>query len=320
VETAIKSSRPFDTAVLFLIFNRPDTTRTVFQAIRQARPPRLYVAADGPRQDRFEEAKCQEAREVASAVDWPCELKTLFRPTNHGCRMAVSEAITWFFDHETEGIILEDDCLPVPSFFPYCQALLEAFRHDDRFGQIAGTCFFEADAPVDRTASVLYSRYGPIWGWATWRRAWQCYDADLTNWPMMTQPKWLLSAYPHKRERAARLRIGQRLVNKALDTWDYQWAFAKSYHSLLSVIPRVNLVVNIGFGVDATHTTFADSKAPTEARDIGFPLALPAFVLPDGQYDTVYASRAFPGFIRSKVASIVARVRGALRRYNRNGL
>jgi len=119
--------------VLFLIFNRPDTTTRVFEAIRAARPERLYVAADGPRMTREGEAeRCAEARRIATAVDWPCEVKTLFRETNLGCRAAVSGAITWFFEHEEEGIILEDDCLPDPSFFPYCTELLAHYRDTGR--------------------------------------------------------------------------------------------------------------------------------------------------------------------------------------------
>src|SRR5262249_20722231 len=157
--------------VLFLIFNRPNTTARVMEAIRTAGPGRLYVAADGPRDGNADEAKrCAEVRRIATQVDWPCEVQTLFRERNLGCRQAVSSAITWFFEQEQEGIILEDDCLPSPSFFPYCAELLARFRNDERIMCITG-CNFQQDMK-GYPYSYYFSKYHHVWGWATWRRAW----------------------------------------------------------------------------------------------------------------------------------------------------
>src|ERR1700690_1974577 len=152
--------------VLFLVFNRPDTTRRVFEAIRSAQPPRLYVAADGPRGARAGEAeRCAEVRRIATAVNWPCEVKTLFRDCNLGCKMGVSSGITWFFEHEPEGIILEDDVLPVPTFFDFCDELLARFRNDDRVAMISGSNLIAGH--FDPAESYFFSRCAQIWGWAS---------------------------------------------------------------------------------------------------------------------------------------------------------
>jgi hypothetical protein len=152
---------------LFLVFNRPDTTSQVFEAIRKARPPKLYVAADGPRLDREGELeKCAQVRAIATAIDWPCELHTLFRDLNQGCKIAVSTAITWFFEHEEQGIILEDDCLPSQSFFLFCQEMLNHYKNDTRVWHVAGVYPFATDSR-DCNA-YCFSEYSPIWGWATW--------------------------------------------------------------------------------------------------------------------------------------------------------
>lgn len=281
---------PLETAVLFLIFNRPDVTLKVFETIRQARPPRLYVAADGPRSDRLGEAeKCREARKIVDQVDWPCQVRTLFRSENLGCKRAVSGAINWFFEHEEEGIILEDDCLPAQSFFWYCQELLEKYRDDKRVWQICGLAFLENKIRMERKASYIFSKYGPIWGWASWRRAWIHYDAELVNWPVMREDQWLNSAYEDVSERRARRKLGDAMFRKEIDTWDYQWGFTKNYQSGLSIVPTRNLVVNLGFGPDATHTKGSSHPlAPVSSGDVVFPMEHPPYVITDTNHDQHY--------------------------------
>lgn len=176
--TVISGLPTLSTPVLFVVFNRPETTSRVFNSIRNARPARLYVAADGPRAMREGEAqRCVEVRRIASAVDWPCEVRTLFRDENIGCRRSVSGAISWFFEHEPEGIILEDDCLPDASFFSYCATLLERYRIEPRVMAITGNNF--QPSMEGYSASYYYSIYNHVWGWASWRRAWALYDADM---------------------------------------------------------------------------------------------------------------------------------------------
>lgn len=263
--------------VLFLIFNRPDTTARVFEAIRQARPPRLYVAADGPRPTRAEEAAlCQTTRRIATQVDWPCELSTLLREENLGCRNAVSSAIGWFFEHEPAGIVLEDDCLPDASFFPYCDEMLARYRDDERVMCISGDNFIASAWQPE--ASYYFSRYAHIWGWASWRRAWAHYRVDLSDQTPADLLTLLARVFPHSA--AARnywYKILYRMSQGRIDTWDYQWAYALWKQGGLSCVPQVNLISNIGFGAAATHTTNPESKLANLApQSIPLPLIHPA--------------------------------------------
>ena len=176
--------------ILFLVFNRPDVTQRVFDAIRQARPPKLYIAADGPRKNKVGEVeRCALVQEIVSQVDWPCEVSKLIRQENLGCKIAISSAIDWFFSKEPEGIILEDDCLPHPDFFPYCDELLERYRNNERVGMISGDNFQNGIKRGD--GDYYFSQFCHIWGWASWARAWKKYDANLAQWPKLKARNWL---------------------------------------------------------------------------------------------------------------------------------
>jgi hypothetical protein len=265
--------------ILFLVFNRPETTRRVFEAIRLARPARLYVAADGPRESRPDEAeRCAEVRRIATAVDWPCELRTLFRDKNLGCKRAVSSAVTWFFDAEPEGIVLEDDCLPHMSFFPYCDELLARYRDEPEVMCVSGVNFISGSwSPPE---SYYFSRYSHIWGWASWRRAWQHYDVTMANWNAGPSKEALQKLFRHQ-PRVARHwhRLFDQVASGRVDTWDYQWFLTCFEHGGLSCLPEVNLISNIGFGKDATHTVSAESKmANLNVSALQFPLRHPSGV------------------------------------------
>lgn len=273
-------------AVLFLIFNRPDTTALVFEALRQARPPRLYVAADGPRATRQGEALlCEQSRRIATAVDWPCEVVTLFRSENLGCKRAVSSAITWFFEQEPEGIVLEDDCLPDPSFFPYCDELLSHYRDDPRVMCISGDNFISSHWQPEE--SYFFSRYAFIWGWASWARAWMHYRVDLSA-PGEERVEDVLartfvsspSVHAHWRQALAQVLSGK------VDTWDYQWLYTLWRQQGLCCLPRVNLISNIGFGASATHTTNPESRlANLAASGLSLPLKHPDRAIADSAAD-----------------------------------
>jgi hypothetical protein len=248
-ETGYKLTTP----VLFIIFNRPDTTETVFDAIRKAAPLKLYIAADGPRKNREGEAeRCSATRAIVKNIDWPCEVKTLFRDSNLGCKNAVSSAIDWFFENEEQGIILEDDCLPDPSFFTFCAELLQYYRQDERIMHIGGVNFQQGQ--VRGKASYYYSKYTHIWGWATWRRAWKYYDVNLTLYPQLIETNALNNMLSDKKEIGYWDKIFSMMAAGKIDTWDYQWTFAVWSQSGLSIVPNANLVSNIGFGNEATHT------------------------------------------------------------------
>ena len=266
--------------VLFLVFNRPESTRRVFEAIRSAKPPRLYIAADGPRPGRAgEAARCEEVRAIAAAVDWPCEKKTLFRTDNLGCKLGVAGGISWFFEHEAEGVILEDDVLPVASFFEYCDQLLEHYRNDERIGAISGCNLISHLFSTDD--SYFFSRYNHIWGWATWRRAWQDYDVEMQKWPDWRKNKGLEQMAGAGRFFSHYWRnIFDKVYAGKIDTWDYQWTFACWRTGRLTVLPKVNQTENLGFGPDATHTiaNAPDYVEASKAQLLGFPLRHPSDV------------------------------------------
>lgn len=274
------------TPVLFLVFNRPSTTKVVLEAIRKARPAKLYVAADGPRKHKEGETeKCAEVRAIVSAIDWDCEVKTLFREENLGCGRGVSGGITWFFENEPEGIILEDDCVPSESFFPYCTELLERYRHDHRIMEISGNNIRPDEFNNDEY-SYSFSEHNGIWGWASWRRAWVLYDFEMKQWKKVKEQGYLKDKFNSVHERDYFDWVFERTYLFPHITWDYQWEFVKRINSGLTIVPRKNMVMNIGFGADATSTTSTDNKASQlKAHLMEFPLKHPPFVIPNKEAD-----------------------------------
>jgi hypothetical protein len=247
-----------DTPVAFIIFNRPDLTQIVFNAIRQAQPKQLFVIADGA---RFPEEldKCQQARDIIKQVDWDCEVFTNYSETNLGCRQRVSSGITWVFEQVEEAIILEDDCLPTASFFPFCQNLLEYYRNDTRIMVISGNNFQDNQSRTDY--SYYFSRYNHCWGWASWRRAWQYWDFNSQKWLEFRNSGLIKQIFDDDYEEQYWTNIfDQIFLENQPDTWDYLWTFACWSQGGLTVLPNHNLVSNIGFREDATHTTSTDSK------------------------------------------------------------
>ena len=265
--------------VLFLVFNRPEPTRRVFEAIRAARPQRLYVAADGPRLDRFGEREhCLEVRTIATDVDWPCELHTYFFDANQGCRNAVSKAISWFFGAEQQGIVLEDDCLPSCEFFPYATSLLDYYQADSRIMKING---FNPFGAYSSSESYFYSHFGYAWGWASWSRAWRYFDSDVNALASRLSAIPCLP-YPFYRDR---LEVINDLKN-GLDTWDFQWEFAISSQHGLQIVPSKSLICNLGFGPDASHTLVKPRGVyNVEAFSSIMPLTHPDLMLPDAVYE-----------------------------------
>ena len=262
-----------ETPVLLLVFNRPEQTRRVFSAVRAAQPKRLFVRADGPRTDKAGEAElCREVRDIFDNIDWPCQLETNFSTENLGCRDAVSGGITWFFEQVEAGIILEDDCLPHPSFFNFCSELLARYAHDERVMMLSGNNF---GAPLS-AASYAFSRFPFIWGWATWRRAWQQYDKSMSQLAELTQTRrGFLDFLPDRLAQNYLLEKMQLCQNGQLNTWDYQWFYTIVHRGGLTVIPSVNMVENIGFGVASTHTSGSTSRLILAANEMPFPLQHP---------------------------------------------
>lgn len=293
---------PLKVPVLLVIFNRPETTKLVFEAIRKARPPRLYVAADGPRPHvPSDRARCAEARAIVERVDWECEVKTLFRDRNLNCGIGPSSAFTWFLQNESEGVILEDDCLPSQSFFWYCQELLEKYRDDTRIMHIGGNNFLNGWLK-DEDYSYYFSRSGHIWGWATWRRAWQKFDFNISLYNKLRERRQFDGFFLNYMERRYRLGKFDETAERQgrADWWDYQWDFARYVNSGLAIVPKLNLVKNIGFGEGATHTVNGNvAESSLEAHDIELPLSHPPFMIRDVESENRY----FNGFMKDRVIS-----------------
>src|SRR3954470_16247098 len=272
-----------DTPVAFFIFNRPELTRRVFERIAQARPRRLLVVADGPREER-ETEKCEAARAVVERIDWPCEVERQFARTNLGCRRRVSSGLDWVFDRCERAIILEDDCLPDVSFFRYADELLERYADDNRVGQISGDNFQFGRRGCEH--SYYFSGLHHIWGWATWRRVWRQFDANVRAWAALRTTDWLERHLKNPRFAANMRQALDKVWRGDLDTWDVQWVCTLWQANALSILPAVNLVSNIGFGGDATHTRSARNPCanlPTEAMT--FPLSHPSDVFRNGEAD-----------------------------------
>lgn len=260
------------TAVLFLVFSRLDTTKQVFEAIRQAKPPRLYVAADGARSNREgEDKKVQAVRDfITQNIDWECEVKTLFRDKNLGCKYAVSSAITWFFENEEQGIILEDDCLPSQSFFWYCEELLNKYKNDPSVYLISGDS--RGTESFGMQEDYGFCKYPMIWGWASWSRVWSKYDPEISDWSELRS-----DLLPRISKYRATVRfwgeVFEKMSKKMIDTWDYQFCYLLLKNNAKCIVPKVNLIKNIGFGVDATHTFDINAEAANrENHNISIPL------------------------------------------------
>lgn len=245
------------TPVAFIIFNRPDLTEIVFTAIRKARPAKLFVIADGPRSEA-EASLCQQARDVINKVDWKCDVRTNYAEVNLGCKGRLSSGIDWVFKHVDRAIILEDDCLPHPSFFTYCDVLLDRYKNDERVMHIAGVNFQNGIHRAE--GSYYFSKYPHIWGWATWKRAWMHYDVTVADWPEFKLSEEYKGWCFNEEEQKFWNDNIETVCNGKTDTWDFQWVFAVMKKSGHCVMPNNNMIANIGFRSDATHTKDFNSQ------------------------------------------------------------
>ena len=263
------------TPLVFLVFNRPDCTARSFAAIRAAAPRRLYVVADGPRPDRpGEAALCANVRAlVEQGVDWPCEVIREYAPANLGLARRVSSGLDAVFARETEAIILEDDCVADLTFFRFCAELLERYRDEPKVGQISGVTFQGNES--EHSASYYFSRYPDCWGWATWRRAWRYYDHSMSFWRRPEAPHWLAGRIPDPAERRYWLHSFDATADGHMDSWAYRWTLALWQQDCVGITPYRNLVSNVGFGTEATHTQEATALAALPVYPMSFPLAHP---------------------------------------------
>ncbi len=274
-----------DVPVVFTIFNRPNTTAEVFAEIKKARPSKLFVIADGPRKNKIGEfEKCRQARAILEDIDWDCQVYKNYSDINLGCKMRISTGISWVFENVEEAIILEDDCLPEQSFFTYCQNLLQKYRLDNSIAIISGNNLLFEKQLVE--SSYYFSKISNIWGWATWKRTWDLYDVNMTDWYIyrnkkifieLTRDQWI--------QKYMTMAFDETYYGK-INTWDYQLQFTVLKKNLLCIAPSKNLVKNIGFSQDATHTTSENSVlSELETHPMNFPLIAPNSIRQDEFFD-----------------------------------
>ena len=268
--------------VLLIVFKRPDLTRKMLESIQQARPARLYVACDGPRPGRADdENKVSAVRAVVDEFADELRPITLYQKGNLGCGKGVSTAISWFFEHEEEGIILEDDCFPDPSFYRFCGEMLERYRDVTNVMQVSGYNAVSGACAVD--ADYRFSRYGWQWGWATWRRAWAHFDLKMESWPEFKK----LGLQQGAAFFSDRICIFEDMYKGKCDTWDYQWQYAVASNDGLSVVPKFSLITNVGIGLDCTHGVECNASQDQKVvvKPLFFPLKHNRFVVADPIYD-----------------------------------
>jgi hypothetical protein len=297
--------RPCETPVLLLAFSRPETTSRVFEAVRRARATRLFVAVNAPRPGRTEEAeRCEAVRKIVQAVDWDCSLHTLFRKEHLGVASSISSAISWFFETVDAGIILEDDCLPDATFFPFCGEMLERYRTTTHVMQVAG--YNLLSGKYDSGADYHFSHFGWQWGWATWKRAWQCFDLQMTSWPKFKELGYhqYYPCYPR------RISIFDEASAGKIATWDYQWHYAMLSHSGVSVVPRFSLIENIGFDSNATHVTSqaAGDRYRVPVRPMPIPPTHCPFVYADPRYDRLLIREAHSQSVGARIRSAASQL------------
>lgn len=290
----------FNKAVLLVSFRRADLTARVLEVLRRIRPARLYLATDTARADRDTDlAGCREVQrtlgDFVRNIDWPCEVRRDDATVNLGARRRMISAISWMLEHEPEGIILEDDCLPLETFFPYCSDLLDRYRDEPRVMGISGGRGGEAGEPA-AVESFYFSKYPRIWGWATWRRAWALYDEHLAGWEEFQRSGELDAWCFGTQEKAHHLHLVNLTLHGGLDAWDYQWLISCWEHQGMSIVPKVDQIVNIGFRDDATHTTEDTHGWIVQHADpLKFPLRVPAEIKQDRTRDLSYWKSSLKG-------------------------
>ena len=281
------------TPIAYLIFNRPRHTRETFAAIRAQRPSTLLIIADGPRLGHPTDAdRCRETREVVEQIDWPCKVLHNYATQNMGCKRRVSSGLDWVFEQVERAIIIEDDCLPNEDFFSFCDALLDRYEDDERVWVVTGNNFQRGQKRGEE--AYYFSKYNHCWGWATWRRAWQHYRVDMPFWPAWQSTADWRNKTPDVVERKVWSDFFDRVKNNEIDTWDYQWTACVWFHGGLTATPNANLVTNLGFGPDATHTVSADDEEGLPSQSLG-PLTHPLQVKQDRAADRLIFANNFDG-------------------------
>jgi hypothetical protein len=292
--------------IVFFVFNRPKETQIVFDSIKKSKPSQLFLIADGARKESPDEERCLEVRKIISDINWDCQVFRNYSDVNLGCKLRVSSGLDWVFSQVEDAIILEDDCLPNTSFFDFCDQLLDYYQDDDRVFSISGATFQPASRKF--STSYYFSKYTHIWGWATWRRAWRFYDVDMKLWECILNEDYLRSLFPDWQARLYWKQKFQKLYHKEIDTWDFQWTFASFIQNGLHVLPTQNLVSNIGFGKEATHTKKESKLSRRKTFELEFPLQHPEFMIRDAQADSFTDRYVYQCQLHQRVLNRISRL------------
>ena len=265
--------------IVFIIFNRPDTTEIVFEKIANVKPKKLFVIADGPRLNVDGEIEnCIKTREIIKKINWDCDLKIHYSDVNLGCKNRVVSGLNWVFEMVENAIILEDDCVPSDSFFNYCDDLLEKYKNDHRIMTICGTNLANTD---NINSSYYFAQIPHIWGWATWKRTWIEYDQNMNNLTKLMESNEFINKFNNKSEYRFWKNYLNEVANGKVDTWDAQMTYLAFISNRLSVFPRKNLITNIGFGENATHTKAVNITANLKRYEIHENLKEPISFIPN---------------------------------------
>ncbi len=275
----------FNTPILFIIFNKCSQTLQVFNAIREIKPQKLYIAADGPRKNNSEDyEKCKKTREIINLIDWDCELHTRFPDKNHGCDESIPSAIDWFFKHNEMGIILEDDSLPSKSFFSFCEIMLNHYKNDSRIMNISGNNFLNNRIIGD--GSYYFSRTPLICGFATWRRAWKLYNKTFSTLPKFIEQNQIANIFDDFIIQKARIYHFKKIYSKKGEAWDFAWSYSVYCQNGLCIVPNVNMITNIGFGLkESLHCHNANDRYANMKRYDINEIIHPAFMIPNKEAD-----------------------------------
>lgn len=293
------------TPVVFIVFNRPEMTMRSFASIRQARPQQLFIIADGPRSNVIQDNdRCRSVRHIVETPDWPCDVRRIFAEENLGCMRRISSGLDEVFSVVTEAIILEDDCIPEPSFFRYCEELLDRYRFDERVGAVSGDSF---QMPGWKTMhSYYFSRYPHCWGWATWQRAWERCDIGMECWPSLRESGWLAQLFPNGKDRLHWEKMFDDTFALRIDSWAFRWTLSCWVTGMLTALPAKNLVTNIGFDELGTNNRSKDVSASISSYAMPFPLSHPTEIAADYNAD-MYTQRTI--FRRSMVSNVLNTLR-----------
>ena len=301
----------FEIPIVVIIFNRPDLAKMIFLEIKKIKPRELFVISDGPRESSSNDKDLVlKSRHIYENIDWDCNLHKNYSNINLGCKIRLSSGLDWVFSNVKSAIILEDDCLPSQSFFFYCKDLLNKYSENKMIGMIGGVNFCD-EGLINSDESYYFTKYSLIWGWATWADRWhKYYDVNISLWPKIRKSKHFHSLLLNSNERVFWNKIFDKVYNGKIDTWDYQWTFANFMNNRLVILPKVNLISNIGFRSDATHTNGFSKLSNNHLYDLKFPLSHPKLICVNLQrelsiYDKCFRIKIFNKLINKIFGLII---------------